>query len=280
MACKPPPPCSAPHQGWRFEDVAAFEKERPLLLQLQRKLDIARQLRNIEFDLREIGADRGVQVPVSAGVKARIEAGLEHVALRLGGRGGAVAIRARGEGRAQRPGDGAVGKHQILQRVHALDQAARGHRQRHAGELVEGVARIAAHDLHLPRRAAVGGIEAQRRERHPQFDCVPAGVVPGQCIDLEVRREIQAVGVCGVDAVGEHPGGVDPDEQGRLARADGVDEHADVVLVVVDRVAPHQLSVQGVHVRIHRLHARSRAPGRRRGLARWCEPAPCDRPPA
>ena len=111
------------------------------------------------------------------------------------------------------------------------------------------LARDAAPDHHPPWRATLVGV-AQGQQRQAQFDAVAIDFAVHGRFELEVGGEVFVVGVRDVHAVCNDPGGIDPNELRRAARAHRIQEYRDEVLVAPHLVAPRERSADVFGVRV------------------------------
>jgi hypothetical protein len=228
----------------RADDIGALQEEGALLGHAQREAGVAGELGLVEFHLREVGVERGVDDPV--GARPPLDLGAQRGLARTPAALGIAAVA-----RAAQRELGPQGQEAAL--AHLLHQVAQAVQRLQLGDEAQGVlgqgrgadvepavfARDVACDQQAPRRA-VGMREAQRGQRPAQLDAVAVRQQGRGGLHVEVGGRVVAVVLGTEETVFDRAGRADAHELGAAALADRVDVDRDEVLVALDLVAPGQ----------------------------------------
>ena len=224
------------------QHVRTLEEKAAFFRQAQGDAAGARGRGFVDFHLREIGIDGGVEHPVGARPSIDLQAHAGAVAA-LAPRFIAVAVGTHGQFRLEFH-EAAVAhrRHRVAHAAHVLQQrdvAQRAVFERGAGEQQAIRVRHAALDHHAPG-LALGIGKAQVRQRPADLHGIAVGQPLDRRVDRKIRPQVRLVQVGAIDAVAEHAGDIHAHELRRAAMSRGVEPHADKVLVQAHLVAPRE----------------------------------------
>ena len=262
----------------RVEQVDAFQKERPLLGIEECESRVHGELRDVGFDLGEVGVDRPVDreacarrpLHVDPGVELR---GLVHEAGRRVGRvaGHARLFRSDERGRDEVGRRGKSGDPGHL--PGPADEAIAAARDRARMNGVPVLARVVPPDEDSPRLRVRLRVP-ERRERDPELGLPPLGRHAGGRVVEEVRGEVLVPVRVVEHGVALDPARVHPQLHGRPPVVPGVEQDRDVVVGTDDVVPVHVRGPDLPRLRVVALHRDVevpvvvRHPGRRLHLRR------------